>query len=102
MHLRRIQLTEFRSYHALDLAVPPTGLVAVGQNAAGKSSLLEAVRMLSTLRSLTRNRLPTEKTAPLGQTYLHQNRGFNRPSASTAKNSTIETICPAVTGGTSS
>jgi DNA replication and repair protein RecF len=51
MHLRRIQLTEFRSYHALDLAVPPPGLVAVGQNAAGKSSLLEAVRMLSTLRS---------------------------------------------------
>ena len=51
MHLRRIQLTEFRSYHALDLAIPPTGLVAIGENAAGKSSLLEAVRMLSTLRS---------------------------------------------------
>lgn len=51
MHLRRIQLTEFRSYHVLDLAVPTLGLVAVGQNAAGKSSLLEAVRMLSTLRS---------------------------------------------------
>jgi DNA replication and repair protein RecF len=51
MHLRRIQLTEFRSYHALDLAAPPAGLVAIGQNAAGKSSLLEAVRMLSTLRS---------------------------------------------------
>src|SRR4029079_6609951 len=51
MHLHRIQLTEFRSYHVLDLAVPPLGLVAIGQNAAGKSSLLEAVRMLSTLRS---------------------------------------------------
>jgi DNA replication and repair protein RecF len=33
------------------LIVPTSGLVAVGQNAAGKSSLLEAVRMLSTLRS---------------------------------------------------
>jgi DNA replication and repair protein RecF len=51
MHLHRIQLTEFRSYHALDLVVPPAGLVAIGQNAAGKSSLLEGVRMLSTLRS---------------------------------------------------
>jgi DNA replication and repair protein RecF len=51
MHLRRIHLTEFRSYHNLELIVPPPGLIAVGQNAAGKSSLLEAVRMLSTLRS---------------------------------------------------
>jgi DNA replication and repair protein RecF len=51
MHLRRIQLTEFRSYHILDLSVPAAGLIAIGQNAAGKSSLLEAVRMLSTLRS---------------------------------------------------
>lgn len=51
MRLRRIQLTEFRSYHSLDLTIPAAGLIAVGQNAAGKSSLLEAVRMLSTLRS---------------------------------------------------
>jgi DNA replication and repair protein RecF len=51
MQLRRIQLTEFRSYHSLDLSIPPAGLIAVGQNAAGKSSLLEAVRMLSTMRS---------------------------------------------------
>lgn len=51
MHLDRIQLTEFRSYHALDLAIPGPGLVLTGQNAAGKSSLLEAVRMLSILRS---------------------------------------------------
>lgn len=51
MRLRRIQLTEFRSYHSLDLSVPSAGLIAIGRNAAGKSSLLEAVRMLSTLRS---------------------------------------------------
>ena len=51
MHLRRIQLTEFRSYHNLQLSIPAPGLIAIGQNAAGKSSLLEAVRMLSTLRS---------------------------------------------------
>lgn len=51
MHLERIQLTEFRSYKSLDLAIPATGLVLVGHNASGKSSLLEAVRMLSILRS---------------------------------------------------
>ena len=51
MHLRRIQLTEFRSYHSLELDVPQSGLILAGRNASGKSSLLEAVRMLSTLRS---------------------------------------------------
>src|SRR5688500_20354596 len=51
MRLRHLQLTEFRSYHTLDLFIPPAGLIAVGQNAAGKSSVLEAVRMLSTMRS---------------------------------------------------
>ncbi len=51
MHLERIQLTEFRSYHALELQIPATGLVLTGHNASGKSSLLEAVRMLSILRS---------------------------------------------------
>ena len=51
MHIHHIQLTEFRAYRALDLEIPPEGLVVLGQNAAGKSTLLEAVRMLSTLRS---------------------------------------------------
>ena len=51
MHVLRVQLTEFRSYRALDLEIPPQGLVVLGENAAGKSSLLEAIRMLSTLRS---------------------------------------------------
>jgi DNA replication and repair protein RecF len=51
MHIRRIELTEFRSYHRLVLDLPIEGLVLVGENATGKSSLLEAIRMLSTLRS---------------------------------------------------
>src|ERR671912_197277 len=51
MHVRRIELTEFRSYHRLVLEIPTDGLVLLGDNAAGKSSLLEAVRMLSNLRS---------------------------------------------------
>lgn len=51
MHVRRVELTEFRSYHGLALEIPAAGLVLVGENASGKSSLLEAIRMLSTLRS---------------------------------------------------
>jgi DNA replication and repair protein RecF len=51
MHIRRIELTEFRSYHRLALDIPSEGLVLIGENATGKSSLLEAIRMLSTLRS---------------------------------------------------
>lgn len=51
MLLERIHLTEFRSYHTLELHFPAAGLVLTGHNASGKSSLLEAVRMLSILRS---------------------------------------------------
>lgn len=51
MRVRRIELTEFRSYRRLDLAIPASGLILSGDNATGKSSLLEAIRMLSTLRS---------------------------------------------------
>jgi hypothetical protein len=40
----------------------------------------------STFRSLKRNRFPSEKTAPLGQTYLHQKRGFKKPNPKTAAN----------------
>ena len=51
MRLNYLQLTEFRSYHHLDLPIPEAGLVLVGRNATGKSTVLEAIRMLSTLRS---------------------------------------------------
>jgi DNA replication and repair protein RecF len=51
MRLTQLQLTEFRSYHRLELDVPPEGLILIGRNASGKSTLLEAVRMLSMLRS---------------------------------------------------
>src|SRR3954447_17425869 len=51
MHLTHLQLTEFRSYRHLDLTLPEEGLVLTGRNASGKSTLLESIRMLSTLRS---------------------------------------------------
>lgn len=51
MHVTRLTLDEFRSYHHLDLTIPPAGLRIVGLNASGKTSLLEAVVMLATTRS---------------------------------------------------
>ena len=78
--------------------VVKSGLIA--SNGQISTHLLQLMQVSSTFRSLTRNRLPSENTAPLGQTYLHQNRGLKKPRPSTAKNSTIETKCPAFSGGT--
>jgi DNA replication and repair protein RecF len=51
VYLKSLRLTEFRRYRSLDLEIPPEGFVLLGRNASGKSSLLEAVAMLSTMRS---------------------------------------------------
>ncbi len=51
MHLKTLRLTEFRRYRSLELEIPTEGFVLIGRNASGKSSLLEAVAMLSTMRS---------------------------------------------------
>src|SRR3954465_15742077 len=51
MRLRRLWLTDFRSYEAAELA-PADGLtVIVGANGEGKTNLLEAVGYLATLAS---------------------------------------------------
>ncbi|MGQ9571668.1 MAG: DNA replication/repair protein RecF [Dehalococcoidia bacterium] len=51
MRLRRIQLTDYRNFPRLDLSLPGGPVVIVGDNAQGKSNLLEAVYLLSTMRS---------------------------------------------------
>lgn len=51
MHLARLEIEEFRSYRRLDLVLPAAGLRLRGDNASGKSSLLEAIVMLATTRS---------------------------------------------------
>lgn len=58
MYLTLLRLAEFRRYRALDLEIPREGFVLVGRNASGKSTLLEAISMLSTMRS---SRTQTEK-----------------------------------------
>ncbi len=51
MYLKSLRLTEFRRYRALVLQIPQEGFVLIGRNASGKSTLLEAISMLSTMRS---------------------------------------------------
>lgn len=51
MRLRALELDEFRSFRRLDLAIDPAGFRAIGPNASGKSTILEAIAMLATTRS---------------------------------------------------
>jgi DNA replication and repair protein RecF len=51
MFLRELELDEFRAYRKLQLSLDPAGFRAVGPNASGKSTLLEAIAMLATTRS---------------------------------------------------
>lgn len=51
MHLTRVQLTNFRTYRHLEVALPPGTTLLCGSNAAGKSSFLEAIFMLATTHS---------------------------------------------------
>lgn len=51
MYLEQLNLEQFRSYEKLELCLPREGFRIVGRNASGKSSLLEAIVMLSTTRS---------------------------------------------------
>ena len=47
MQVRRLALTGFRSYEALELELPPGPGIVVGANAAGKTSLIEALVVLA-------------------------------------------------------
>ena len=51
MKLGRLQLVNFRNFRRLDLSFGPGSHLLVGENAQGKTNLLEAVYLLSTLRA---------------------------------------------------
>ncbi|MBM3127952.1 MAG: DNA replication/repair protein RecF [Chloroflexi bacterium] len=51
MHLTRLALTHFRNYAHLELDLAPGVTVIQGDNACGKTSLLEAIFYLATARS---------------------------------------------------
>lgn len=52
--IERLQLTEFRSYPALGLALDGRHVVLTGENGAGKTNLLEAVSFLTPGRGMRR------------------------------------------------
>ena len=51
MWISRLNLTNFRNYRQLDLSLPPYLAVIWGDNAQGKTNLMEAIHMLSTSKS---------------------------------------------------
>jgi DNA replication and repair protein RecF len=51
MHLKSLRLVDFRCYESLDLAFDPGINYVHGSNGMGKTSLVEAVCLLSTMRS---------------------------------------------------
>lgn len=55
MYLKHLSLTNFRNYARLDVDVPKGVLLLVGDNAQGKTSLLEAVYYLATFVSFHAN-----------------------------------------------
>jgi DNA replication and repair protein RecF len=52
LYVSKLQLRNFRNYQELDLSPGPRPLLFIGENAQGKSNLLEAVYMLATARSV--------------------------------------------------
>lgn len=51
MHLRHLRLLDFRSWPLLELELEPGVTTLVGRNGHGKTNVLEAIGVLSTLRS---------------------------------------------------
>ena len=57
--LRSLRLMDFRCFGSLDLEVPPAGAILTGDNAQGKTSVLEAICVLVRLHSPRTHRLGT-------------------------------------------
>ena len=57
--LRSLRLLDFRCFRSLDLEVPEAGAILIGDNAQGKTSLLEALCMLIRLHSPRTHRMGT-------------------------------------------
>ncbi len=55
MYLKRLSLTNFRNFTRLDMDVPRWSVLLVGDNAQGKTSILEAIYFLAALTSFQTN-----------------------------------------------
>ena len=50
MHVAQLRLRDFRNYERLDARFAPGFHVFLGDNAQGKTNILEAIYLLATLR----------------------------------------------------
>ncbi|MEO5712375.1 MAG: DNA replication and repair protein RecF [Luteolibacter sp.] len=57
--LRSLRLLDFRCFKSLDLTVPAEGAILIGDNAQGKTSILEAICVLVRLHSPRTHRMMT-------------------------------------------
>lgn len=55
MYLKRLSLTNFRNFTRLDIDIPRRSVLLVGDNAQGKTSVLEAIYFLAALTSFQTN-----------------------------------------------
>ena len=55
MYLKRLSLTNFRNFTRLDIDIPRRSVLLVGDNAQGKTSILEAVYFLAAFTSFQTN-----------------------------------------------
>jgi DNA replication and repair protein RecF len=68
VHLSHLRLRDFRNYGRLDLEFLPGFHLLLGNNAQGKTNILEAIYLLSTLRSF--------RGVASGQMVRHGQKGF--------------------------
>ena len=68
MHLSHLRLRDFRNYGRLDLEFSPGFHLLLGNNAQGKTNILEAIYLLATLRSF--------RGVASGQMVRHGQKGF--------------------------
>jgi DNA replication and repair protein RecF len=82
MHLKHLSLTNFRNFTRLDIDIPRRSVLLVGDNAQGKTSILEAIYFLAALTSFQTNAdrqmvnfLEARKTPAVGRIVGEYMRG---------------------------
>ena len=73
MHITHLSLTNFRNYRQLDQELPAGPVVVQGDNAQGKTNLLESIYLLATTKS--------HRTSSDGELLCHDARDEDTPVA---------------------
>ncbi len=76
MHVARLSLTNLRNYRRLDVELPESPIIVHGENAQGKTNLLESLYLLATTRS--------HRASSDSELLCHDARGDDLPVARVA------------------